>query len=205
MAYTVQVKMYAQPNFCYQSISPPPPLPLVLAKPFTTSFTYSNLPFLLNLEQLFTCRTYISPASTFCSSLSEVSLEYKPCKTRSQFNEAAVEKCQWVGSEAIFGKCKKALNWQVYRSYCEYDMCSRNDANDNTPMCTMVSALAGACAGVGIEINWYENADLVKECHGKYKVAVLQLYIHLYIYTIIDFQHADNNIVSSLLVFIGAV
>lgn len=100
-----------------------------------------------------------------------MSLEYKPCKTRSQFNDAAVEMCGWVGHEEIFAKCRGVLDWRAFRKHCEYDMCSRSDAQDHTPMCTWVSALTTACQQQGVTVRWYENTDLMRICSGESSTA----------------------------------
>jgi hypothetical protein len=73
-----------------------------------------------------------------------------------------------VGEAEIFEKCRGVLDWRAFRKNCEYDMCSRSDAKDNTAMCTWVSALTFACQKQGVQIKWYENKELMQICHGEF-------------------------------------
>ena len=102
-----------------------------------------------------------------CSLLAPPNQARKPCSTQSTLAESSQEMCKWVGHADIFGKCNTLIDWAVYRKNCEYDMCSRDEAADNTPMCNMVSAMAYACKKHGIDIKWHENEDLMKICHSK--------------------------------------
>jgi hypothetical protein len=53
------------------------------------------------------------------------------------------------------------------RIMCEYDMCAREDPSDNTPLCTMVSALAAACEKADIIVDWQADSALRELCDGK--------------------------------------
>ena len=68
--------------------------------------------------------------------------------------EQAIDKCSAVGDPAIFGECLSVIEWSHYRSWCEYDMCSRQDATDDTSMCLVLSVMARDCAEHGIHIQW---------------------------------------------------
>jgi hypothetical protein len=118
---------------------------------------------------------------TTCALLAPPNQSRKPCSTQSTLAESSTEMCKWVGHTDIFGQCNTLIDWAIYRRDCEYDMCSRDDASDNTPMCNMVSALAYACKKAGIDVKWFENEDLMRICHSKccYGLLFLRMVLHI--------------------------
>lgn len=66
----------------------------------------------------------------------------------------AHEMCSYVGAVDIFSECVTAMEWDHFYTWCMYDMCSRMEATDNTPLCIVMAAMAKECAANGIYVDW---------------------------------------------------
>ena len=83
-------------------------------------------------------------------------------------SEEAKLKCSSLGNATIFGECLEMLEWNHFRTWCEYDMCARGVLTDDTPMCIMLAALAKECSSHGVMVSW---SDYV--CQGKKRFTLL--------------------------------
>ena len=90
-----------------------------------------------------------------------------PCSIRNIANSnAATAMCENVGRPDIFGACRDIVGYQKYQDNCKYDMCARQNVNDNTPACIWIVAMARACKEYGIIVNWMADASLAEACSG---------------------------------------
>ena len=65
--------------------------------------------------------------------------------------ETAKIKCAAIQNRTIFGDCLDVIEWNFYKDWCEYDMCSRGD---DYAMCNIMAAMARDCAMNGHEVDW---------------------------------------------------
>lgn len=72
--------------------------------------------------------------------------------------------CRFIKDPLLFGDCFSEVDAEVYFKMCVYDVCSKADPTDHTPMCTVVAALARECAAQGLLIDWREMGDLPLLC-----------------------------------------
>ncbi|XP_064613991.1 LOW QUALITY PROTEIN: SCO-spondin-like [Liolophura sinensis] len=86
-----------------------------------------------------------------------------PCISESYRNLAKTE-CRYIKESEIFEPCFSAVDAEVFMRMCVYDVCSREDAQDFTPMCTVMAAMARECALQGIMVDWRGHEDLRVQC-----------------------------------------
>ena len=88
-----------------------------------------------------------------------------PCSIRNIVN-SVTNLCENVGRQDIFGACRNIVEYQKFQENCKYDMCARQNVNDNNPVCIWIVAMARACKEYGIIINWMANEFLAGICSG---------------------------------------
>lgn len=82
----------------------------------------------------------------------------------SQYRNLAKTECRYIKESEIFEPCFSAVDAEVFMRMCIYDVCSREDAQDFTPMCTVMAAMARECALQGITVDWRGHDDLRVQC-----------------------------------------
>lgn len=83
-------------------------------------------------------------------------------------HDGAKKKCDILYDPKVFGaKCLSIVNAAYYHTICMYDMCIRNNAQDNTPLCRAAAALAHACTQQGFDADVHlRDAMSLKYCKG---------------------------------------